>query len=117
MSSRVLDLSTTDFDRPIVRIDGVDYEMRSVDELSVPLIKRLQKLGVIAASGDADLETIDGWLNEALDIIMVSLPTNVRDRLSLTHKRRIVGTFSKEVGEKMISPAASPASSGSMAVE
>jgi hypothetical protein len=114
--TRILDLSTTQFDRPIVRIDGVDYEMRSVDEISVPLIKRLQKLGA-DAEGGADLELVDGWMNEAMDIIMVSLPTNVRDRLSLTHKRRIIESFTREVGEKMNTPAASPASSASTAAE
>lgn len=111
---RVLDLSTTDFDRPLVRIDGVDYEMRSVDEISVPLIKRLQKLGTDAGN-TTNLEAVDGWLNEALDIIMVGLPAGVRDRLSLSHKRRIIESFTREVGERMTSSAASPISNDSMA--
>jgi len=46
-----LTLSTTDFDRQSVAIDGVMYEIRAQEELNVPMLKSFNRL-----ARDIDIE-------------------------------------------------------------
>lgn len=94
MADQILNLSTTDFDRPVVVIDGERYEMRSPDELTVRMQMQIQAT-VEAAEGkdDKDFEAGDATLSEQVGIVMVDLPGEVMDALSPVQKARVLRTF------------------------
>jgi hypothetical protein len=98
----VLSLSTTDFDRPLVEIDGKMYEMRNPDELTPPLVRKTMEAEVMmeAASDESasNIERFDATaagIAQLVDTVMVDLPEAVRDKLSTRQQMRIVSTFNK----------------------
>lgn len=117
MADNVLTLSTTEFDRPPVEIDGERYEMRSPDELSTKLLTEMiavgKALSAIDKIEDAEesVAALQAQMNRGLAVCMVDLPDEVRDRLSLMQQRRIVEVFSDLLSDaKDKSPAPSPES-------
>lgn len=85
-NGRLLDLSTTDFDRPTVRIDGVDYEMRSSDEMSprqyVRLIAVGRALTDLDASEEGSLQKCADLLEENVRLLMVDVPDDVVEKMT-----------------------------------
>ena len=101
MAEPILNLSTTDFDRPIVVIDDERYEMRSPDELSITMIREMAALGsrlqsFQGAEGDErDYDDLEAATKGSVDLVMVDLPDEVRDALTIGHLGRIVRTFTQ----------------------
>lgn len=94
MAEQILNLSTTEFDRPTVLIDGEAYEMRAPDELTVQMQMHIQAT-VEAAEGadEKDYEASDATLSEQVSIVMVDLPGEVLGALSPVQKARVLRTF------------------------
>lgn len=96
-----LSLSSTEFDRPVIEIDGESYEMRASDELSAPMMRRMIEIGkrIEGAQEVPDAESrVDAMaesIMQAVDTVMVDLPAEVRDRLTIRQHSRIVETFTK----------------------
>jgi hypothetical protein len=98
----VLSLSTTDFDRPLVEIDGKMYEMRHADELTPPLVRKTMEAEALmeaasdeSASNSERFEASATGIAQLVDAMMVDLPEAVRDKLSPRQQLRIVSTFNK----------------------
>jgi hypothetical protein len=98
----VLSLSTTDFERPLVKIDGKMYEMRNPDELTPPLVRKtmeaeanMELAGNEEASNIERFEATVAGIGQLVDTVMVDLPEAVRDKLSTRQQMRIVSTFNK----------------------
>jgi hypothetical protein len=94
-----LTLSTTDFDRPLVSIDGKMYAMRSPDELSAELARAARQLKVDWDKVD-ETEDLNLWESElnritarAVAIAMVDLPDEVMEKLTLGIRRKITEYF------------------------
>lgn len=94
MADQILNLSTTEFDRPKVVIDGESYEMRSPDELTVKMQLEIQST-VEAAEGrdEDDLEAGDETLSRQVGIVMVDLPGEITSALSPVQKAKILRAF------------------------
>src|SRR5690606_27340038 len=113
MAEKVLTLSTTEFDRPIITIDGTDYQLRAPEELTIPMQKRLEA----AASED------DASLVEQVKIVMADpIPDETLDKLGLVQLGAILRVFTQRLYPKPADgsspiPASSPspAASGSSA--
>lgn len=94
-----LTVSTTDFDRPLVAIDGEMYEMRSPDELSAELARAARQLkkdwDEIEETDDLDLweEALNRITKAALAIAMVDLPDEVQEKLKLGQRKKITEYF------------------------
>ncbi len=87
-TSPILDLDTL-IKRPIIKIDGVNYEIISPDELSVLDHHRLMEQGkrldaLLSASemGEEDEAEIKKLLVKITDWIMVGVPPEVRAKLT-----------------------------------
>jgi hypothetical protein len=98
----VLSMSTTDFERPLVEIDGKMYEMRNPDELTPPLVRKtmeaeanMELAGNEEASNIERFEATVAGIGQLVDTVMVDLPEAVRDKLSTRQQMRIVSTFNK----------------------
>lgn len=88
MAEKVLSLSTTEFDRPIITIDGAEYKMRAPEELTVAMQKRLEK----AAEGD------DAELANQVRIIMADeIPAETLDKLGLVQLGAILRVFTQRL--------------------
>lgn len=106
-----LSLSTTEFARRPVLIDGESFLMRAPDELGFPMMKRLNRLqrdlqriskeSDAAMEEGADDERLDSLIDkmeaktrEAVDLVMVKpLPKRVFERLSLSQLQAIPERF------------------------
>lgn len=113
MAEKVLTLSTTEFDRPIITIDGTDYQLRAPEELTIPMQKRLE-----AASSEDDASLV-----EQVKIVMADpIPDETLDKLGLVQLGAILRVFTQRLYPKPADgsspiPASSPspAASGSSA--
>ncbi len=111
MADQILTLSTVDFDRPTVIIDEVAYEMRSPDEMSIEMIKRMEALGVRMTSfqdserGERDYDDLAAAAAESVQIVMVDIPPEVVDSLPLGMQGKISKAFMQLVADdKAASP-------------
>jgi hypothetical protein len=95
MAETALTLSTTDFDRPTVVIDGEPYQMRAEDELSVAMIRRLTALGEDLRAEGAELEHKAEAIAASVDVVMVDFPAEVRDKLTIRQQSKIIEVFSE----------------------
>lgn len=101
MAEPILQLSTTEFDRPIVVIDGERYEMRSPDEMSISMIREMSALGVRLRSfqgadgEERDYDDLEAATKGSVDLVMVDLPDDVRDVLTVNQLGSIVRTFTQ----------------------
>lgn len=118
MADQILNLSTTEFDRPTVLIDGEPYEMRSPDELTVRMQMQIQAT-VEASEGkdEKDYEAGDATLSEQVGIVMVDVPDEVLRALSPVQKARVIrtffGLFKEAIGPESADSKGSPAPSAS----
>lgn len=99
MAEKILTLSTTDFDRPSVTIDGESYQMRAAEELSVPMIRRLTDLSKRISEQKEEVELMAEAVAESVSVVMVDLPDEVRDKLTIRQQGKIVETFSGLVAD------------------
>ena len=113
MAEKVLTLSTTEFDRPTIEIDGTAYQMRAPEELTVTMQKRLE-----AASTEDDTSLV-----EQVRVVMADeIPAETLDKLGLVQLGAILRVFTQRLYPKPADgsspiPASSPspAASGSSA--
>lgn len=103
MAKTLLDLSTA-FDRPLVRIDGVDYQMMERGDLGIVDQMRIwQMYGRVAqirakapdAFADSDKAVIAEALDTVLSVLIPDLPAAVRDRLREEQKLAILQSFTE----------------------
>ncbi len=99
-ASKILDLSTTgEIEREFITIDGVAFELRNIDELSITQQQRVAHAGNFIAAyfkktADAKADLKAGrMVNECLNQIIVDLPEKVSSKLSDRQKLRIVEAF------------------------
>lgn len=109
MADRLLDLSTTEFNRPKIRIDGEDYEMRPPEEFSSRMAIRQRQIkakrdeygaeddeGTFQIRKDLTDEEYEEFLmlgEENLRIVIVDMPDEVIKRLTLGQIGQIVKTW------------------------
>lgn len=93
----LLNLSTTDFERPVVVIDDVSYEMRAPEEMSRSMRRKLQdtvhRLDVAAPETTEAAEAIFDAIEEAVQICMVDLPDEVLAKLPIVYQERLILSF------------------------
>lgn len=94
MADRILNLSTTDFDRPTVVIDGEPYEMLATDEITASMRMEMNN-AVKAMEGDErdPIEADDDVLSRQVKVTMPDLPDEVLAALSYVQKAQILRTF------------------------
>ena len=95
-----LNLSTTEFDRPHILIDGEPYTMRSREEMSIGLMRDLRKLEQRvkgfqdAEDVDAKLEEMDATQRQMVGLIMVDeIPDEVHGAMTFGMYEAILRTF------------------------
>lgn len=105
----VLDLSTVEPERPLIRIDGQSYELAVLSDFGLLQRARLQRLqrqlqelaNDQATSDDVDEASVQALL-DVLDLIVAmvapGLPDEVRNRLNEGQKVAIVQAFSRAAG-------------------
>ena len=104
-----LDLSTTQYDRPLVRIDGVDYELRLPEELTFEEHGRRLELGAAATALGSRTEGLD---KDAIDqihaitvesarMLLVGVPDEVFRKLTPGHLKKITDFFNGLAGRTM----------------
>lgn len=121
----ILNLSTTDFDRPVVTIDGERYGLRPPEEMTVPdlkcqyaLARRIRicftenEAGERQIKDDLSDEQLDALFDAApqmVKILLQDLPDEVVDRMPIGMCNEILNKhtelFGKAAGEEK-SPAA-----------
>lgn len=101
--AKMLELSTTDFDRPIVRIDGEDFEMRVPEELTFSQFGRQITIGKrvieLAEHGvdESGLLELHELIVEAAQLLLINVPNDVARKITPGLYRRIQ-TFFNELG-------------------
>lgn len=99
MADEVLNLSTTDFDRPVIRIDGEAYHLRARDEIRVPDQQRFRRFGERfeeLSERDASDETVQEQadaLADAVREVTVDLPDDVIAQLGPYQLNDILQAF------------------------
>lgn len=95
MADQVLSLSTTEFDRPTVAIDGESYEMRAPEEMSVALLRAMQETLEDLDNVDegSDIEDVASAIGKQLEIVMPDLPGDVKEKLTFGQQKLILETF------------------------
>lgn len=101
-STSLLDLSTTgEIEREHFTIDGTQYEIRKLDELTLSQQQRMAHAGSFIKkyfeaepdeSADAKATKI---LNDCLDLICVKLPAKIRDKLADRQKFSLFNAFNE----------------------
>lgn len=92
----ILDLSTLIPDRPLIRIDGATYHLRSPDELTLAESLQFARWGrqiadlSKAPDQEADLEQL---LRSVAAAALADVPDEVKSRLSLPNNLAIVEVF------------------------
>lgn len=88
-------------ERPIVSIDGVPYEMRSPDEISVLEFSRLGKLGrrmdaieALEESSDEQQQEYERLLDRVCRAVLLA-PDDVHQRLRPQQRAAVVMTFTR----------------------
>lgn len=90
----ILELSTTDFPRKTVRIDGKNYQMRSINEFRDAELNQLDGLQD-RLSESSNLSAQSKAINQAINMVMVKLPIAVCAKLGIGHKIKILDFFSQ----------------------
>ena len=102
--NKVLSLSTSKFDRPIVEIevDGEthEYEMRAPEELSIAMMKEIKSISQAEkdAKTEDDIEALADLQVRGVKTVMVDLPDEVIESLTFGMMGQIVQTFGGLVG-------------------
>lgn len=104
MADSVLDLST-EFERPVVRIDGADYEMRAPEEFSLDQIhelgtlgKRLERLMGKDQLKDAERDDLRQIATDMASTVMIDIPRELMVKLSDVAKMKIAQAFTDRAG-------------------
>lgn len=87
--------------RDHVLIDGTSYEMRNVDELNLYQAHRLEKQGQRAAIlmgsmdslSEEELTEFDGLTHSLLDLCIIDLPKDTKDRLTQQQRFKVIDVF------------------------
>jgi hypothetical protein len=100
MGKNVLTLDTMEPDRDFIEIDGKPYSLRGDGELSLTELARIRRAskkvvekGLSIDSSEEEMAEVEGFSNQMLDIILVGLPPEVRDKLTATQKLQIMQAF------------------------
>lgn len=121
----VLDLSTVEPARPLIRIDGQTYELALVSDFGLvqrARLQRLQKQVQDLARDQADRDDVSeddaqaliDALDRVVQLVVREMPADLLKRLDEGQKVAIVEAFSKATGMKSpgTAPAPSPKSTG-----
>lgn len=102
MAREVLALSTTEFDRPFLTVDGEHYDMRAPDEVTVAMQMEIKEIvDAATASGEVDNPQLnDATLNKQVRVLMVDMPDEVVARLTPVQKLKILRAFFTLFGEE-----------------
>lgn len=111
----LLDLSTLEPDRPLVKIDGKTYEMAIPDDFGIREMARLRKMGrrIQALEGqdelaDEELDELAHALDECCAMALPGCPDEVRAKLTDTQKAKVVRAFGERVAEEGMATAPEP---------
>lgn len=97
----LLELDTSAPTRPLIKIDGVEYQLKVQDDLGLKEeaeLQRMRKAFVEIESGQ-DSSELANHLKRMVKILLIDLPDDVLDRLSDAKKLKIVSAFTQEVGK------------------
>ena len=96
MADNVLNLSTTEFDRPTITIDGDTFEMRAPEELSIKRVRRMSEIAEsLKNTDDQDIDGVAAGVSDQLDMVMVDLPDDVKESLTLGQQAKILKAFTR----------------------
>lgn len=95
----ILDLNTLVPDRPIIRIDGADYECRVKDDFGIEDLTRLERLKeryntLVGKESFTDEE--GRWVSEGLrefTAMVLTAPPEVQSKLTDNHRLAVVQAF------------------------
>lgn len=100
MGKNVLTLDTMEPDRDFIEIDGKSYSLRGDGELSLTELARIRRAskkvvekGLDIDSTEEEMGEVEGFSNQMLAIILIDLPSEVRDKLTATQKLQVVQAF------------------------
>ena len=135
MGQKILTIDILEPDRDFIAISGKPYYLRSDEELSLTQIARIRRLSRdIKAKGlefdapgaEVDLEGIEAYIDQVLDVVLIGLEPELRGKLNTVQKFMIARAFltassarraKVEAEEKKQAPStsgySSPGSSGS----
>jgi hypothetical protein len=97
MGNKVLSLETIEPDRNWIEIDGAKFYLRSNDELSLKQLGKLSALSKLpkmdATSKEEDFELIQSTVDGLLDVVVIGLTDEAKDKLLTAQKFQIVSAF------------------------
>ena len=101
-------IDTMEPDRDFIVINKQKYDLRADVELSLEQMKRLRKMSKEMMdrgfggddATDEDIARIENYADESLNIMVVDLPREVRDRLPVMWKFKIVQAFTTVASSK-----------------
>lgn len=103
----ILDL-TTERDRPTVRIDAVDYLLRTFNDLTLNAYKTLERLTaripllLLLDTYTADQEQeLSGLLDQVCRLVLVA-PAAVHDQLGDVHRLRVFHVFTQRLTPSLL---------------
>ena len=105
-SNRIIASFSTDNLRPIVIVDGVQYECRQRDDFGLREFVRLQSLKSKVYEKmmiddeeltEADVGDIERLLGEFVRLVLIDCPDAVHDKLADVQKLKIVELFNSEL--------------------
>jgi hypothetical protein len=121
MGRSVLTIDTLEPDRDFIVINKQSFYLRENAELSLLQMAKVRKLGrAVVDKGfdldatEEDIQRIEEFANEALEIIVVDLPNEIRDKLTTLWKFRIVQAFTDVASSKRAGTATEETEKGSL---
>jgi hypothetical protein len=108
MATKLLDLSTIDPERPVIAIDGKEYDMQLPDDFGLSKLAQLQRLqrkaadivGRVDALSDSDVQGMADALDGFVLMVLPSVPPEVRAKLRDAQKMNIIAAFRAAAAEK-----------------
>ncbi len=108
MAEPVLTLDTLEPVRSFITIDKKRYELRDADELTLTQTAHIHRLAQeISNAGkpeaqvtEEEAKRFEDFANEMLAIVVIGLPDEMRDKLTIRKKYQIVSAFNALASQK-----------------
>lgn len=98
----ILDLSTQEPDRPVIKIDGAEYYLSTAEDLTLKESsymswagEQMQKISSAEEWQETEADKLEGFLDEACRLALHDVPEDVYGKLTDGHKIKIVEAFGK----------------------
>jgi hypothetical protein len=100
----ILELSTQEPERPVIRIDNTDYHLSAQEDLSLKQSsymswagKQIDKIVNADDWSEEQGDKLEGFLDDACKLALYDVPGDVYEKLTDGHKIKVIQAFSEAV--------------------